>query len=190
MKEHTTTYRFRRLQLYPVERGGERASSHQLPRKQRMSSSLHSRLSPLPSKRLPPPHPRSTSAATLLRFPSDPPFAPASRAARFKCSAGEPGFFTKLGRLIKEKAKSDVEKVFSGFSKTRANLAVVDELLLYWNLSDTDRVLDELEEVRDFILAKFYAIIIFLRIMVISFPRSTYGRMDERIITFCGDFCT
>ncbi|KAJ4727001.1 Signal recognition particle 54 kDa protein, chloroplastic [Melia azedarach] len=51
-----------------------------------------------------------------------------------------------LGRLIKEKAKSDVEKIFSGFSKTRDNLAVIDELLLYWNLADTDKVLDELEE--------------------------------------------
>ncbi|KAB2595568.1 cell division protein FtsY [Pyrus ussuriensis x Pyrus communis] len=49
-------------------------------------------------------------------------------------------------RLIKEKANSDVEKLFSGFSKTRDNLAVVDELLLYWYLADTDRVLDELEE--------------------------------------------
>ncbi|CAL9125670.1 unnamed protein product [Musa textilis] len=67
-------------------------------------------------------------------------------ATRFRCAAGQTGFFTRLGRLIKEKAKSDVEKVFSGFSKTRENLAVVDELLLYWNLADTDRVLDELEE--------------------------------------------
>ncbi|TQE04555.1 hypothetical protein C1H46_009862 [Malus baccata] len=66
--------------------------------------------------------------------------------SRFKCRAGETGFFTRLGRLIKEKAKSDVDKLFSGFSKTRDNLAVVDELLLYWNLADTDRVLDELEE--------------------------------------------
>ncbi|CAL0318342.1 unnamed protein product [Lupinus luteus] len=66
--------------------------------------------------------------------------------SRFKCSAGQTGFFTKLGRLLKEKAKSDVEKIFSGFSKTRNNLAVIDELLLYWNLSDTDRVLDQLEE--------------------------------------------
>ncbi|EXC28019.1 Cell division protein FtsY-like protein [Morus notabilis] len=66
--------------------------------------------------------------------------------SRFKCSAGQTGFFTRLGRLIKEKARSDVEKIFSGFSKTRDNLAVVDELLLYWNLADTDRVLDELEE--------------------------------------------
>ncbi|XP_059651465.1 cell division protein FtsY homolog, chloroplastic [Cornus florida] len=68
-------------------------------------------------------------------------------SSRFRCSAsGQTGFFTRLGRLIKEKAKSDVEKVFSGFSKTRDNLAVIDELLLYWNLNDTDRVLDELEE--------------------------------------------
>lgn len=67
--------------------------------------------------------------------------------SRFRCSAGQTGFFTRLGRLLKEKAKSDVEKVFSGFSKTRDNLAVIDELLLYWNLAETDRVLDELEEV-------------------------------------------
>ncbi|XP_023540627.1 cell division protein FtsY homolog, chloroplastic [Cucurbita pepo subsp. pepo] len=66
--------------------------------------------------------------------------------SRFRCSAGQTGFFTRLGRLLKEKAKSDVEKVFSGFSKTRDNLAVIDELLLYWNLAETDRVLDELEE--------------------------------------------
>lgn len=69
--------------------------------------------------------------------------------SRHRCSAAsQTGFFTRIGRLLKEKAKSDVEKVFSGFSKTRENLAVVDELLLYWNLSETDRVLDELEEVR------------------------------------------
>lgn len=68
-------------------------------------------------------------------------------ASRFKVLASQTGFFTRLGRLIKEKAKSDVEKIFSGFSKTRDNLAVIDELLLYWNLADTDRVLDELEEV-------------------------------------------
>ncbi|XP_078441878.1 signal recognition particle receptor protein, chloroplast (FTSY) [Wolffia australiana] len=69
-----------------------------------------------------------------------------SSFSRFRCSAGQTGFFTRLGRLLKEKAKSDVDKIFSGFSKTRQNLAVVDELLLYWNLAETDRVLDELEE--------------------------------------------
>ncbi|KAL0907957.1 hypothetical protein M5K25_022416 [Dendrobium thyrsiflorum] len=67
-------------------------------------------------------------------------------ASRFRCFAGQTDFFTRLGRLIREKAKNDVEKIFSGFSKTRENLAVIDELLLYWNLADTDRVLDELEE--------------------------------------------
>jgi len=72
------------------------------------------------------------------------------RAGLLRCSAaaGQAGFFTRLGRLIKEKAKSDVEKLFSGFSKTRENLSVVDELLTYWSLADTDRVLDDLEEVR------------------------------------------
>jgi hypothetical protein len=72
------------------------------------------------------------------------------RAGLLRCSAaaGQAGFFTRLGRLIREKAKSDVEKLFSGFSKTRENLSVVDELLTYWKLADTDRVLDELEEVR------------------------------------------
>ncbi|XP_047319696.1 cell division protein FtsY homolog, chloroplastic [Impatiens glandulifera] len=81
----------------------------------------------------------------LGRFPS----LPTSHccSSRFRCSAtGQTGFLTRLGRLIKEKAKSDVDKLFSGFTKTRDNLAVIDELLLYWNLSDTDRVLDELEE--------------------------------------------
>lgn len=76
-----------------------------------------------------------------------------SANCRFRCSAGQTGFFTRLGRLLKEKAKSDVDKIFSGFSKTRDNLAVIDELLLYWNLADTDKVLDELEEVYLFTLS-------------------------------------
>ncbi|XP_049399196.1 cell division protein FtsY homolog, chloroplastic [Solanum stenotomum] len=105
-----------------------------------MASTLSSRLPHLPSK---PVFPPSNSGSTLLHFTSKIRFD----QSRFRCSAGQTGFFTKLGRLLKEKAKSDVEKLFSGFSKTRDNLAVIDELLLYWNLSDTDRVLDELEEV-------------------------------------------
>ncbi|XP_057826398.1 cell division protein FtsY homolog, chloroplastic [Cryptomeria japonica] len=69
-------------------------------------------------------------------------------AGRIVCAAESEkvGFFGRLGRVIKEKAKSDVERLFSGFSKTRENLAVVDELLTYWNLADTEQVLDELEE--------------------------------------------
>ncbi|XP_011093162.1 cell division protein FtsY homolog, chloroplastic [Sesamum indicum] len=108
-----------------------------------MASPLPSRLLPLPSKPSPP---ANSSASTILHFPPQRNCGAPPLISRFKCSAGQTGFFTKLGRLIKEKAKSDVEKIFSGFSKTRDNLAVIDELLLYWNLSDTDRVLDELEE--------------------------------------------
>ncbi|GER26427.1 signal recognition particle receptor family protein [Striga asiatica] len=107
------------------------------------SSPFPSRLLPLPAK--PPPSPATSTTFFRLLAP-DRPFGASTKASRFKCSAGGSGFFTKLGRLIKEKAKSDVEKIFYGFSKTRDNLAVIDELLLYWNLSDTDRVLDELEE--------------------------------------------
>ncbi|XP_058214849.1 cell division protein FtsY homolog, chloroplastic isoform X1 [Rhododendron vialii] len=98
---------------------------------------------PLSSLFLSPP-PNSKSAA-ITTVPLDLPRTRAGQS-QFRCSAGQTGFFSKLGRLIKEKAKSDVDKLFSGFSKTRDNLAVVDELLLYWNLSETDRVLDELEE--------------------------------------------
>ncbi|KAM1125322.1 hypothetical protein ACFX14_040676 [Malus domestica] len=95
--------------------------------------SLPPRLS-LISKTSPPQHDR------LLLCPTRPDHF------RFECRGRQTGFFTRLGRLIKEKANSDVEKLFSGFSKTRDNLAVVDKLLLYWNLADTNRVLDELEE--------------------------------------------
>ncbi|KAI3441820.1 SRP54 domain-containing protein [Psidium guajava] len=110
------------------------------------SPSSHLSLFSKPSKQPPPPvqplgflfqFPPNRSTASSLSRPAD---------SRFRCSASQTGFFTRLGRLIKEKAKSDVEKIFSGFSKTRENLAVIDELLLYWNLADTDRVLDELEE--------------------------------------------
>ncbi|KAJ0478951.1 putative signal recognition particle, SRP54 subunit, GTPase domain, AAA+ ATPase [Helianthus annuus] len=83
----------------------------------------------------------------LLRLHSPPTGGPHFSTLRCSAAGSETGFFTKLGRLIKEKAKKDVEKIFSGgFTKTRDNLAVIDELLLYWNLSDTDRVLDEIEE--------------------------------------------
>lgn len=94
--------------------------------------------------------PSSPSPHFLLNLPRtrSVPYGPTRPDnSRFKCLAGQTGFFSRLGRLIKEKAQSDVEKVFSGFSKTRDNLAVIDELLLYWNLADTDKVLDELEEV-------------------------------------------
>ncbi|KAI5001867.1 hypothetical protein ZWY2020_026517 [Hordeum vulgare] len=90
----------------------------------------------------------ASAPSRALPFLSPPSTAPRAPSGRLRCSAaaGQAGFFTRLGRLIKEKAKSDVDKLFSGFSKTRENLSVVDELLTYWNLADTDRVLDDLEE--------------------------------------------
>ncbi|KAK7861488.1 cell division protein ftsy like protein [Quercus suber] len=105
------------------------------------ASSANLSLLSKPSTASSPPH-------LLFNLPKTLSANPRPGTSRFKCSAGQIGFFTRLGRLIKEKAKSDVEKVFSGFSKTRENLAVIDELLLYWNLADTDKVLDELEELR------------------------------------------
>lgn len=62
-------------------------------------------------------------------------------------SESKVGFFGKLSRVIKEKAKGDIDRLFNGFSKTRENLSVVDELLTYWNLTDSENTLDELEEV-------------------------------------------
>ncbi|KAG6532161.1 hypothetical protein ZIOFF_005999 [Zingiber officinale] len=56
------------------------------------------------------------------------------------------GFGAPPGKPGSSPAKSDVDKLFSGFSKTCESLSVVDELLLYWNLADTNQVLDELEE--------------------------------------------
>lgn len=47
-------------------------------------------------------------------------------------------FFTRFDKLFKEKAKSNFEKIFSGFSKTRDNFAIISKLLLYWNLTETN----------------------------------------------------
>ena len=70
------------------------------------------------------------------------------RALGVRCEGGQRvGFLGRLGRVFKEKAKSDIQLLFSGFSKTRENLAVVDELLTYWNLDESENILDELEEV-------------------------------------------
>jgi hypothetical protein len=67
--------------------------------------------------------------------------------AKSVCRA-EGGFLGRLGRVIKEKAKSDIDRLFSGTEKTRKNLQVVDELLTYWNIQESESILDELEEVR------------------------------------------
>ncbi|KAI3958379.1 hypothetical protein MKW98_011067 [Papaver atlanticum] len=113
---------------------------------------------------------------------------------RFICSAaGQTGFFSKLGRLIKEKAKSDVEKIFSGFSKTRENLSVIDELLMMWNLSDTDKVLDELEEallVSDFGPKITFKIVDSLREDILSGKLKSGTEIKEALKKFVLDLLT
>jgi len=73
-----------------------------------------------------------------------------TRSARLVCNAEEKGggnkFLAKLGRVIKEKAKADIDRIFKGTSKTREGLAVVDELLTYWKLDESDNLLENLEE--------------------------------------------
>ncbi|KAJ0483834.1 putative signal recognition particle, SRP54 subunit, GTPase domain, AAA+ ATPase [Helianthus annuus] len=49
----------------------------------------------------------------LLRLHSPPTGGPHFSTLRCSAAGSETGFFTKLGRLIKEKAKKDVEKIFS-----------------------------------------------------------------------------
>lgn len=60
--------------------------------------------------------------------------------------ATSPGLIQKLGRVLKEKAQGDLDRIFSGTSKTRERLGVVEELFAYWSLEDADDTLEELEE--------------------------------------------
>mmetsp|Transcript_34801 Transcript_34801/g.98662 ORF Transcript_34801/g.98662 Transcript_34801/m.98662 type:complete len:382 (-) Transcript_34801:146-1291(-) len=52
----------------------------------------------------------------------------------------------KLGRVLKEKAEADLDRVLKGTSKTREKLGVVEELFTYWNLDDYEDILEELED--------------------------------------------
>lgn len=79
--------------------------------------------------------------------------------------AGDASFLSKLGRVFKEKAQGDFERLFQGTSKARERLGVrlqhhttqclygastttqvVEELFTYWNLDEADEYLEELEE--------------------------------------------
>lgn len=78
--------------------------------------------------------------------------------------AGDASFLSKLGRVFKEKAQGDFERLFQGTSKARERLnvrpddgshtqsltasilQVVEELFTYWNLDEADEYLEELEE--------------------------------------------
>mmetsp|Transcript_13717 Transcript_13717/g.18838 ORF Transcript_13717/g.18838 Transcript_13717/m.18838 type:complete len:365 (+) Transcript_13717:193-1287(+) len=68
------------------------------------------------------------------------------KKAKFTCQANQTGFLDKLGRVIKEKAQADIDRVFKGTSKTREKLGIVDELLTYWKLDESDDLLEELED--------------------------------------------
>ena len=45
-----------------------------------------------------------------------------------------------FGKVLQEKAKADFAKVFQGTEKTREKLGVVEELLAYWKLGDSEDV--------------------------------------------------
>lgn len=68
-----------------------------------------------------------------------------TRRAVTVASSG-PNFLQKLGRVLKEKATGDIDRILKGASKTRERLGVAEELFTYWNLNSSDDTLEELEE--------------------------------------------
>ncbi|CAL8466922.1 g6458 [Coccomyxa elongata] len=56
------------------------------------------------------------------------------------------GLLQKLGRVLREKAATDLERITKGTSKTREKLGVVDELFSYWTLEDSEDTLEQLED--------------------------------------------
>ena len=55
-------------------------------------------------------------------------------------SARVHGGLNKFGKVLQDKVKSDWARVFEGTEKTRKKLGVVDELLSYWKLDDSEEV--------------------------------------------------
>ncbi|BDA40777.1 Signal recognition particle receptor FtsY [Coccomyxa sp. Obi] len=56
------------------------------------------------------------------------------------------GLLQKLGRVLREKAVTDLERITKGTNKTREKLGVVDELFSYWTLEDSEDTLEQLED--------------------------------------------
>ncbi|KAK9916798.1 hypothetical protein WJX75_007155 [Coccomyxa subellipsoidea] len=56
------------------------------------------------------------------------------------------GLLQKLGRVLREKAATDLERITKGTSRTREKLGVVDELFSYWTLEDSEDTLEQLED--------------------------------------------
>eukprot|EP01024_Parvocaulis_polyphysoides_P053883 TRINITY_DN539_c0_g1_i4.p1 TRINITY_DN539_c0_g1~~TRINITY_DN539_c0_g1_i4.p1 ORF type:complete len:373 (+),score=66.60 TRINITY_DN539_c0_g1_i4:43-1161(+) len=61
--------------------------------------------------------------------------------------AEDEGMFQKLGKVLQSKVKSDFDRVFKGTAKSREKLGVVDELVAYWTLENSEDTLEELEDV-------------------------------------------
>ncbi len=91
----------------------------------------------------------------------------------WQAAPGGAGLLQKLGRVLREKAATDLERITKGASKTREKLGVcssmmdnsmlipangavscsvcevnqvVDELFSYWTLEDSEDTLEQLEE--------------------------------------------
>lgn len=48
--------------------------------------------------------------------------------------------------MLKEKTQKDLDRLKQGMSKSQQKMGVVEELLTFWRLEDTDQTLEELEE--------------------------------------------
>lgn len=59
--------------------------------------------------------------------------------------------FNKFGRILKEKAKADLKRVFEGTEKTRERLGVVDELLAYWKVEESEDVSEKKKKKKIFL---------------------------------------
>jgi len=101
-------------------------------------------------------------------------------------------FFSKFTRTLVEKAKADVERtkrLFSGLDNIRSDMSVIDELLSFWNLDETEGTLERLEEAlitRDFGVGTAVKICDELREAMksgeVKEARELRGRMKEKIV--------
>lgn len=101
-------------------------------------------------------------------------------------SLGGGGIIGRLGRVLKEKASSDIQRIFKGVTKTRENLSIVDEILTFWNLNESETVLEELEEASVLPLLKYFVFIfsqafLLLQTLIVSDfgPRTSLKIVDN-----------
>lgn len=104
----------------------------------------------------------------------------------------EGNFFSKFTRTLVEKAKADVDRVnrlFSGLEGIRGDMSVIDELLSFWNIDETEGTLEKLEDaliMRDFGVGTAVKICDQLRVALkngeIKQAKQLRGRMKELIV--------